>query len=46
MEVKLYFATVDFKRNIKTLESPIGLLYLLSMVISTPRIFVYPNKVS
>lgn len=34
-EVKIHFATVDFKRKMKRLEAPIGMLYIASMLLET-----------
>lgn len=45
-EVKMYFATLDFKRKLKIYESPIGLLYLSSMLLCNFRNCIYPNQVS
>lgn len=45
-ETKMYFTTVDFKRKMKLFESPIGLLYLSSMLMSNFRNCIYPNQVA
>lgn len=45
-EIKMHFATVDFKRKMQLLEAPIGMLYMASMLLSNFRICVYPNQIS
>lgn len=40
-EVKMYFGTVDFKRNVKIYESPLGLLYLSPMLMCNLRNCIY-----
>ena len=45
-EPKMYFATVDFKRKMKIFESPIGMLYTGSMLLSNFRNCLYPNQIS
>lgn len=45
-EIKMYFTTVDFKRKMKIMESPVGLLYLASMMLCNFRNCIYSNQVS
>lgn len=45
-EVKLYFTTMDFKRKLKVLESPVGLLYSTSMLLCNMRNCLYPNQIA
>jgi len=45
-EVKMHFTVVDFKRKMKILESPIGLLFLCCMFLSNCRNCVYHNQIS
>ena len=45
-ELKMHFATVDFKRKMKVFESPVGMLYTGAMILSNVRNCFYPNKIS
>lgn len=45
-EIKMHFVTVDFKRKMKVLESPIGMLYMASMVFANFRNCLCPNQIS
>ena len=40
-EVKPYFTTMDYKRKMKVLESPVGSLYLAVMLLSNVRNRIY-----
>ena len=45
-EVKLCYTTVDYKRKLKLFESPIGWLYIASVLLSNVRDCIYPNQIS
>ena len=45
-EIKMHFVTVDFKRKMKVFESPVGMLYMASMIFSNFRNCLYPNQIS
>ena len=45
-EVKMQFTVVDFKFEIKLIESPIGLMFLCCMFLSSCRNYIYPNQIS
>lgn len=45
-EIKLYWASVDFKRKLRVEESPAGMLYLGAMLLTNMRNCCYPNTVS
>lgn len=40
-KVKLYFATVDFKRKMKVYKPPVGMLYVFLLLLYNPRNSVY-----
>jgi len=42
----MHFATVDFKRKMKLLESSVGILYLAAMLLANFRNCIYPNRLS
>ena len=45
-EVKMYFSTLDYKRKMKVLESPVGSLYIAGMLLCNMRNCIYPNQIS
>ena len=45
-EVKRQFTVMDFKRKVKHVESPIGLMFLRCMFLSNFRNCIYPNQIS
>ena len=45
-EVKMYLPVVDNKRKMKLWESPVGLLYISTMVLCNLRNCIYPNQIS
>ena len=45
-EVKMHFTIVDFKRKMKLLEGPVGLLFLCCMFLSNCRNCIYPNQIA
>ena len=45
-EVKQYWSTVDFKRKMRSGESPVASLYLAAMLLTNMRNCVYPNPIS
>lgn len=45
-EVKMYFQTVEFKREMKVRQALLGALYICSMLIFNFRNAIYPNHVS
>ena len=45
-EVKMQFTVMEFKRKMKLVESPIGLMFLCCMFLSNCRNFIYPNQIS
>ena len=45
-EVKLYWSTMDYKRKLRTGESPVGALYIAALLLTNIRNCVYPNTIS
>ena len=45
-EVKMYFSTLNYKRKLKVLESPVGSLYISEMLLCNMRNCIYPNQIS
>lgn len=45
-EVKLYWSTMDYRRKMRTGESPVGALYLVTMLLTNFRNCVYPNTIA
>ena len=45
-EVKMYFSTLDYKRNMRVLESPVVTLYTAGMLLCNMRNCIYVNQVS
>ena len=45
-EVKLYWSTMDYKKKMRTGESPVGALYIAAMLLTNFRNCVYPNSIS
>lgn len=45
-EVKRYWKTLDYKRKMRSCESPVGALYITAMLLENMRKCVYPNSVA
>lgn len=45
-EIKCYFTTMDYKRKMKALESPVGMLYKSAMILCNIRNCIYPNQIA
>ena len=43
--VKMQFPTIDFKRKMKVRESPVGMMYLATILLSNVRNGLYPNQI-
>lgn len=42
-ELKAYFTSIDFNLKMKVFESPIGSLFLASMLLNNVSNFIYPQ---
>lgn len=45
-EVKMQFPDIDFKRKMKIQESPVGMMYLATILLTNFRNCLYPNQIS
>lgn len=45
-EVKLYWASVDYKRKLRLFESPIAMIYQAAVLLTNLRNCFYPNQLS
>lgn len=44
--IKLYWVTMDYKRKMYMGESPVGALYIVTILLTNLRNWVYPNSFS
>ena len=46
MDVKQQWTAIDFKRKLRIGQSPVGLMYLCTMLLHNCRACIYPNQIS
>ena len=42
----MQFPTIDFKREMKVRESPVGMMYFATILLSNVHNCLYPNQIS